>query len=542
MRQPLVCRWENTPPQPLASPFHPRIFVSQVLRVSACSNKRRRIITIAEQAAFRRCRDTEAQGRRRMSKQATSQSSGLRAVPQLPYETLYVGIDVGKYSHYAGFVSRTLLQRHERFEGCPTLTFAQSREGFRALVDRISELVPLAQATVLLEQTGHYHRAIVQYLQELDIPVYVMPVQKRPPGLLKSDKRDALNLANHLYNQLELGTQSSDTTHLVRRMLPPTEAAQQLKTWMRHRYELVHECTQRKNKLTAICDELFPEFDGIFTDPNGLTALALRERFPTPQAVATAPLAELTALRHGRGRPSTAQLVELQRLASQSIGVKDLVRQRALILEQRQLIRELRLLQEHVHELETEILAVVAQTREGRILTSIPGIGPIPAAGILAAIGNVRNFESAAQLKAYCGWAPETQVSGISLDRTRLTPHGSRQMRQTFFLIVARAIQQENAWARLYSRLVPRKCAFDERRQAYRGKLTVVGRVAGQIIEMVYALLKQDAEVLSQLPPGVEPPEPICYDPEVHQRHVNGAYRPLKNQQPHRKLIRLPMA
>lgn len=132
-------------------------------------------------------------------------------------------------------------------------------------------------------------------------------------------------------------------------------------------------------------------------------------------------------------------------------------------MEPRQLIRELRLLQEHIHELETEILAVITQTREGRILMSIPGIGPTPAAAILAAIGNILNFESAAQLKAYCGWAPDIQASGVSLDRARLAPHGSRQMRQTFFLIVARAIQRENAWARLYSRLVPKKCAFDER-------------------------------------------------------------------------------
>jgi len=475
-----------------------------------------------------------------MSQQVTRQSPGLRAVPQLPAETLYVGIDVGKYTQYAGFVSRTLLQRHERFEGCPALAFAQSREGFRALVDRICELVPLAQATVLLEQTGHYHRPLVQYLQELDIPVYLMSVQQRPPGLLKSDKRDALSLANHLYNQLELGTQSADVTHLVRRLLPPTEAAQQLKAWTRHRYELVHECTQRKNKLTALCDELFPEFTTVFADPNGLTALALRERFPTPQAVATAPLAELTALRHGRGRPSNAQLLELQRLAGESIGVKDLVRQRGLVVEQRQLIRELWLLQAHVNELETEILTVISHSREGRILTSMPGIGSIPAATILAAIGNILNFESAAQLKAYCGWAPQLQASGVSLDHVRLTSHGSRQMRQTFFLIVARAIQQDNAWARLYSRLVAKKCAFDERRRAYRGKLKVVGRVAGQMIEMIYGLLKQDAELLSHLPAGVEPPDPICYDPEVHERHVNGAYCPLKNSQPHRKLLRLP--
>src|SRR6266581_7786704 len=62
---------------------------------------------------------------------------------------------------------------------------------------------------------------------------------KRPPGILKTDKRDALSLANHLFNQLERGIQLADKTHLVRCLLTPTETAPQLQGWMRHRYELV---------------------------------------------------------------------------------------------------------------------------------------------------------------------------------------------------------------------------------------------------------------------------------------------------------------
>jgi len=55
----------------------------------------------------------------------------LTALPLLPQENLYVGVDIGKFRHVAGFLSRTLLVRHERFEGCPTCVFDQSREGFR---------------------------------------------------------------------------------------------------------------------------------------------------------------------------------------------------------------------------------------------------------------------------------------------------------------------------------------------------------------------------------------------------------------------------
>src|SRR5262249_53652257 len=103
-------------------------------------------------------------GRPPMPQARSTAVSALHVVPQLGHETLYVGIDVGKLQHVAGFVSSTLLARYQRFESCPALTFAQSREGFRALVDRIRAYVPLTQVYALLEVTGHYHKALVQYL------------------------------------------------------------------------------------------------------------------------------------------------------------------------------------------------------------------------------------------------------------------------------------------------------------------------------------------------------------------------------------------
>jgi transposase len=463
----------------------------------------------------------------------------LKAIPLLKNESLYVGIDVGKVKHIAGFVSTTLLERHERFEGCPVQAFEQSREGFRSLIERIRSLVPLEQAYVLLEHTGHYHLALVQYLQEFDIPVYVMPVQKRPVGMLKTDKRDALGLANHLYNQLEKGIQLADKTHLVRRLLPSTEAALQLKRWMRHRYELSQEGARRKNKLIAICDEIFPEFTQVFHDPTLPMALAFRERFPTPHALATASLTALRELRT-RNYPSNAQLVELQRLAAQTIGTKDIIRQRSLVLEQNQLIKELKLLQEHMQQLDVEIGKIVEQSREGQILLSM-GIGVIQSAAIIAAIGNILNFEKAADLKSYFGWAPKIDQSGTSLDSVHLAHSGTRTTKQMMFLIVGNLIQREESeWAKLYERLLPKKCIYDERKQAYRGKVRVLVRIAGQLIEMIYALLKQDAEILSQVTRGEPPPDPILYDPELHKRHRNGEYRPLKNAPRHRKVIRLP--
>jgi transposase len=463
----------------------------------------------------------------------------LNDAPAFASEILYVGIDVGKRDHCAGFISTTLLERYLHFETCPTLRFENSRVGFRLLVDRLQTYVPLQQCYVLVERTGHYHKAVVQYLQELEVVVYIMHVQERPKGLLKTDKRDALGLANHLYNQLDRGIQLADKLNVVRQAVAPTPTAAVLRSLLQHRAELVHETTRRKNKLTAINDELFPELTTVLKDPNGATALAIRQRFPTPEALAAAPLSALQELRRGR-QPSNARLVELQHLAAETIGVKNPGRQRGLILEQAQLIKELELMQAHVEVLTTEISTTIAQAREGQIVLSVPGWGPILAATLIAFIGHIDNFPTAAAFKAYCGWAPKVAQSGSSLDYVALHRGGAHLIKTTVYFAVLQSLRHETEWKRLYDRLVPKKCVFDERTRQYKGKLKVVGRIAGQMLALIYGLLKADQAVLRQTPPGRQAPDPIVYDVKRHQADRNGRYRTIRPQQLRGELVQLP--
>ncbi|HEU5376793.1 MAG TPA: IS110 family transposase [Ktedonobacteraceae bacterium] len=450
---------------------------------------------------------------------------------QLGQEMLYVGVDIGKQGHVAGFLSATLLLRHRRFEHCPALSFENSREGFHALIERIQTFVPLTQVQILLEVTGHYHRALMQYLQDLMIPVYILHVQKRPEGLLKSDKRDALNLANMLFNQLEKGIQVSDPLQAVRQLLPATEAATQLRGLIQHHAELVRESTQRTNKLPSICDELFPELTRLLRNPNLPTALALRSHFPTPALLAQANFIQLREARGKTCSVSNAKLLELQRLAGQSIGVTEPARVRGLVLAQSQLIAELNVLEEHQIQLEAEIIQIVEASREGKILTSLTGIGPMAAAMLIAAIGNIANFERAAQLKSYFGWVPKIAQSGRTRDWAGLTPRGVRHMKWTMYLVVWRAIQWDSEWKEIYERLLPRTCRIDERTHRLIGREKVIGRLAGQMTSVIYSLLKQDHELLARTEPGKKPPEPTLDDREIHHQHRTGHYRFLRNKQ-----------
>lgn len=429
---------------------------------------------------------------------------------------LYVGIDIGKFSHAAAFLSPVLLSQYRSFDRCPTFSFDQSRSGFDTLFSVMTKHAPCERCHVLLENTGHYGRALEQFLQEKGVIVYRVHVQERERGQSKSDKRDAQSLAVLLYNQVEQQVLVADASQRVRRLVPPSKTARLLQGLVQHRHELVRELTRRRNKLTAICDELFPELTQVYKNPNTQSALALREAYPHPQAIVEASLEDLAATRK-HNLPGNAQLLALQALARTTIGARDESRLTCLLLEQQQLIAEVRLMQEHVEALQTAIEQAVAQSREGQILTSMPMIGPILAASVIASIGSIANFESAAKLRRFCGWSPLDSQTGVSKDSSVLQREGNRLLKHTIYLIAMQSVRMDTPWRDLYDRLVPLKCTYDAKLGRYRGRMKVIGRVAGQIVQVVYTLLKRDYDLLQATPADETPPPPQLYDAAKHQ-------------------------
>ena len=113
-------------------------------------------------------------------------------------------------------------------------------------------------------------------------------------------------------------------------------------------------------------------------------------------------------------------------------------------------------------------------------------------------------------------------------------------LKPTIYIAVWKAIRMDCEWARLYERLVPIKCRYDEKKRAYVGRGRVIGRIAGQMLSVVYALLKADQEALSKLPPDASLPPPVLYYREVHRKHRAGQYQSPSSGQRPRKLIELP--
>jgi transposase len=435
---------------------------------------------------------------------------------------LCIGIDIGKNSHVAALLSSSLLQQYGNALRCPLLPFENSRAGFDRLLALLTQHASPQETHVLVEHTGHYGYVLEQYCQEHGITVYriAVPTDKKRTRQ-KSDKRDARALAVMLYNQVVLQAQVADPAQRVHRLVTPNSTAVQLRGLVQHRMELKRETTRRKNKLIAIVDELFPELTQIYADPNKPNALALRLAFPTPQAIATASLDALYATRT-HGRPGRKAFGTLQELARHTIGTKNPDRLKTIQLEQECLIRELILLDAHVDRITTEIERIVAASREGQILMSFIGISTVHAATLIAGMGSIANFESEARFRAYLGWSPHQAQSGTTHDTMSLSKGGNRTLKWTMYLVTIAAIKYDPTWKALYDRLVPRMCHYDERKDRYVGKMKVIGRVAGQIIGVIYTLLKRDHDLQEHWQVGGEGKDPPA--PEVYtlKQHVMG--------------------
>ena len=89
-----------------------------------------------------------------------------------------------------------------------------------------------------------------------------------------------------------------------------------------------------------------------------------------------------------------------------------------------------RLARRHVEQLERQLQQATEEfEQQMKILTSMPGVGRITAAGFIAAVGDVRRFEHAGKLASYLGLVPSSYDSGERVRHGRITRSGPAWLR-----------------------------------------------------------------------------------------------------------------
>ncbi|MGM0219262.1 transposase [Enterococcus sp. AZ126] len=100
------------------------------------------------------------------------------------------------------------------------------------------------------------------------------------------------------------------------------------------------------------------------------------------------------------------------------------------------LAREIRSLEKLIKDLDKAINDLVVVLPEYQCLTSIPGIGPVYAAGILAEIGQIERFHDETKIAKYAGlyWR-QNQSGNTEYEHTPIAKRGNRYLR--YYLVEA---------------------------------------------------------------------------------------------------------
>jgi transposase len=192
-------------------------------------------------------------------------------------------------------------------------------------------------------------------------------------------------------------------------------------------------------------------------------------------------------------KPPTPEQRKLQELvryhfAQQKMRQQERNRKSSGIQEQdvlAELQEHLAYLEQKLEGMKTKILSHIDQhpqlKQDHDLLVTIPGIGQLTAARLLAEIPDTRAFDNAKQLAAYAGLTPSHRQSGSSLmKRPRLSKMGRSNLRRFLYMPALAAIRHNPVIIAQRQRLLA----------SGKEKMVVVGAAMRKLLHIVYGVLK----------------------------------------------------
>ena len=396
---------------------------------------------------------------------------------------LFVGIDVGSQNN-AVCLMKPDGDKHSSFRVQNNLS------GAKILAERIVSAIQsqgLEGAVIGMEATSVYGDSLVyalredgrlgQYPRKIHVlnPKQVNKFKESYPDLPKNDDVDAFVIADKLrFGRISKEVYMDDYRYKA------------LQTLTRARFYAVQDLTREKQRFA---NYLFLKCSGLAQDKDiantSATTIALMERFETVDELAYADLDELTSFIDEKGRnfaDPSAKAKAIQAAARNSyrlpVTVNNSVNQAMAVS-----IASMRAMEKQIKVLDKAIeqqFEIIPNT-----LTSIPGIGNVYSAGIIAEIGDVNRFESQASVAKYAGLVWTQHQSGeFEAQDTRLIKSGNRYLRY-YLLEAANSVRRCDSEFRRYYDL-----KFKEvNRHQHKRALALTAR---KLVRLVFRLLKDN--------------------------------------------------
>ena len=378
-----------------------------------------------------------------------------------------VGIDIGKNHHEASIVSPEGKQIGR------SLRFATTHKGADSLMSFIFKNIGNSPCVFGMEATGHYWYPIYSFLKAKGYTICVInPIQSDSlrKMYIRQTKNDSIDsfLIAEVIRFGQFGTTSmADENILAMRQL------------CRYRDSVISSRTEIKLRIGAIMEQIFPEYEKQFSSLWVSTSMGILEKYLTPENIENAPIDELFEIIKDKShnRLTKAKAISIKEAAADTFGIK--IAQDAFSFQLKQLIDRMNFLDKQIEALDCQILEYYEKF--DCYLHTIPGIGMIAAAAILAEIGDINRFKSSSALVAFAGIDPTVRQSGeFSSTHNHMSKRGSPYLRHAIFL-AATTCSFHNS---------PLNAYYKKKREQGKHHLTATDAVAKKLTIVIYAVLR----------------------------------------------------
>lgn len=378
-----------------------------------------------------------------------------------------VGIDIGKNHHEASIVSPEGKQIGR------SLRFATTHKGADSLMSFIFKNIGNSPCVFGMEATGHYWYPIYSFLKAKGYTICVInPIQSDSlrKMYIRQTKNDSIDsfLIAEVIRFGQFGTTSmADENILAMRQL------------CRYRDSVISSRTEIKLRIGTIMEQIFPEYEKQFSSLWVSTSMGILEKYLTPENIENAPIDELFEIIKDKShnRLTKAKAISIKEAAADTFGIK--IAQDAFSFQLKQLIDRMNFLDKQIEALDIEIMKYYEQF--DCYLHTIPGIGIIGAATILAEIGDISRFKNSSALVAFAGIDPTVRQSGeFNSTHNHMSKRGSPYLRHAIFL-AATTCSFHNS---------PLNAYYKKKRDQGKHHLTATGAVARKLTTIIYAVLR----------------------------------------------------
>lgn len=391
-----------------------------------------------------------------------------------------VGIDTARYGHHVSFLDQDKRVATKAFH------FKESRDGYQRFQRTLSQLAekhPKATLHVRIDAAGQYAENLIQWLNQLELPLQIslgQPAKNKAYRKAHFDKRKADPVESLACARFAVVERPPST--------PPTPPEfSQLRDFVALMEASAKQRTRLVNQLHNLLARVFPELATIARDLDASWVLTLLQKYPTPARLSAARPSSLLKIPHLDQKKAEKVAAAAKSSTGSASGelIEELVRQKASAIQDEQKQAK------KIHKLIEKAFAALPPGPHHRLLT-IPGIGVLTAAALVAKIVSITRFKTASNLIGYFAVFPEeVDVSGTDKQgrpkrgqEMRMSRKGNDQVRRLLYTAAQCASKHNPAVKALCARQLAKGKAYN----------VAMGHCMAKLLRQVYGVWQSDRD------------------------------------------------